>query len=100
MSERTGVCIHGGLRRQCEACDSAEEVVELKAEVESLRADLERIRTAAQAFLDKLAEVEEATRGVYVIAQVHGCGYSGPSYNDERKALLTALTADAPRTET
>lgn len=37
MTDPTDVCRHGGLRRKCEPCDLAQEVKELRAELDALK---------------------------------------------------------------
>ena len=39
--KKSGVCIHGALRRQCEACDLAEQVAALEAKCKALEGALE-----------------------------------------------------------
>src|SRR5262245_56421976 len=59
----------------------------------------ETIRTAAEALLAKLAEVEQATLGVFTFAKVHGCSYTGPNYGPEKAALQAALESSSPPAE-
>ena len=37
MNERSGVCVHGAIRRQCETCEIADERDALRAELAMLR---------------------------------------------------------------
>lgn len=69
-----------------------------RAEAEKARADAAAQRVTAleqalAAFLAKLSEVEEATKGAFIIAHIHGCGYDGPNYGAEKDALLALLHA-------
>ena len=52
---------------------------------------LEAVAKAARALDTKLDEVEVATRGVFVMAYVHGMEYRGPTYAEERGDLQRAL---------
>jgi len=44
VSERPLVCIHGALRRSCDACDAADECERLERVVDELAAALRRYR--------------------------------------------------------
>ena len=46
---------------------------------------------AAAILLAKLDVTEEASAGVYQLAEVHGQGYRGPTYEEEKSALRAAL---------
>jgi len=59
-------CIHGYLRRQCEACDLADQLEDMTAERDAAVADNERLRAAFRECLlearDTLAEAFHSMR--------------------------------------
>jgi len=58
-----------------------------------LRAKLaaaDKLREKAVALLRQIYVVEEASRGVWTLAAVHGMPYSGPNYREELLALERA----------
>ena len=46
----SGICIHGGLRRQCEPCDLANRLEQAEAEAATLRSALEQASRCVHAF--------------------------------------------------
>jgi len=52
------------------------------------------LREAAQAFVDKLAEIQPAIDDMCLMEQIHGRQYSGPTYGEELKALNEALKGE------
>jgi len=59
-------CIHGYLRRQCEACDLADQLEDMTAERDAAVADNERLRAACRECLlearDTLTPLSDAER--------------------------------------
>jgi hypothetical protein len=81
---REGVCKHGGLRRQCETCDLAEEVDSLAAE----RDRLLKVAEAAQTVMDNQAE--------YVRLNNLGDPFANQDMQDLRCVLLAYLKERKP----
>jgi hypothetical protein len=65
------------------------------------RNPLEVVEEALAGLLTKLDEVDEATRGVFALAHIHGMEYTGPTYGSEvlrayaALALVRKMWADA-----
>jgi hypothetical protein len=53
--------------------------------------EITSLHTAAQALLDKLELVRDASDGAFQIAAMHGCEYAGPNYGAEADALRAVL---------
>ena len=41
--------------------------------------------------VDKLDAIDKVVTGVFVMAAIHGCEYSGPNYGEELKAARKVL---------
>ncbi len=52
---------------------------------------VERLCKAADSMMDKLEVIEQATVGVFTLAQIHGSVYKGPTYEKEFKELNDAV---------
>jgi hypothetical protein len=59
-------------------------------------ARLKEVEAAARAFVEKVNGGEEASRGIFVLARLHGVTYRGPLYGKEKARLLAALSGGAP----
>jgi hypothetical protein len=53
--------------------------------------EADELRLAARALLKKLDRVEEDTKGIFVMAHIHGQNYAGANWSEEYKALEAAL---------
>lgn len=50
-----------------------------------------KLYSSLEKLLAKLALIEEALSSLYVMAEIHGVGYSGPNYVQEREEAIAAL---------
>lgn len=57
----------------------------------SLLRQTQALRAAAMTLLRKLDQVEKDTRGIFVMAHIHGSDYKGANWSEEYKALEAAL---------
>ncbi len=58
--QKSGVCIHGALRRRCEACDLAEQVAALEAKCKALEGALEAKNEAVRRLRQQQAALSAA----------------------------------------
>lgn len=118
--KKSGVCIHGALRRQCETCDLADRLDAAEAKCKALEADLSQWRGQAEAVIDPIiaaaaqetGEVEgwrpETARQAFADlleeAERRSMGFESKwtkaeayfAFRDHAKALLNAWPLPAP----
>ena len=67
-----------------EVCGFGDELRQAKARIAELEGVLRNL-------VDKLDTIDKAVTGVFVMAKIHGCEYSGPNYGEELKAARKVL---------